>query len=114
MKHLLGIDVGTTGTKVVLVTEAGEVTASAFEGYPLSTPHVDWIEQDPEDWWKATIKGITNVMGDASVKAAEIAGIGLSGQYHGAVLLDKAHHVLRPCILWCDQRTTEQADPHPG
>jgi len=110
MKYLLGIDVGTTGTKVVLVTEAGKVTASAFEDYPLSTPQVDWVEQDPEDWWKATMKGIAKVMGDASVKTREIAGIGLSGQYHGAVLLDKAHHVLRPCILWCDQRTTEQVE----
>jgi len=110
MKYLIGIDVGTTGTKVVLITEAGKVEASAFEGYPLSSPQADWIEQDPEDWWKATIKAIAKAMDNASAKAGEIAGIGLCGQYHGAVLLDKAHHVLRPCILWCDQRTTQQAE----
>ncbi len=103
---LLGIDVSTTGAKALLVDEKGEVIASATEEYPLYTPHPQWSEQDPEDWWQATQRAIRRVL--AGVDAAAISGIGLTGQMHGLVLLDKDHRVLRPAILWNDQRTGAQ------
>jgi len=107
-RYLLGVDVGTTGTRTILVAETGKIVASASEGYPLLIPRVGWAEQKPEDWWRATQKGVAKVLADSSVKVSRIVGIGLSGQYHGAVLIGKRHEVLRPCILWCDQRTTEE------
>ena len=108
MAYLIGIDVGTTGAKTILVDEKGTLLASAIEEYPLHTPQPKWAEQDPEDWWQATVKSIQRVLGDAKVPASEIKGLGLSGQMHGLVMLDANHRVLRPAILWCDVRTTEQ------
>jgi xylulokinase len=96
---LVGLDVGTTGVKAVAISPAGEVLARAEEAYPLSTPRPGWAEQDPEDWWRAT---------EAAIPALGIgkpAGIGLSGQMHGLVPLDSEDRVLRPAILWNDQRT---------
>jgi len=100
MTVLVGIDVGTTGVKAVAITEEGEVVGRAEKGYPLSTPQPGWSEQDPEDWWRATER----------VLAAfpERAAIGLSGQMHGLVALDSADRVLRPAILWNDQRTAAE------
>jgi xylulokinase len=102
---LLGIDVSTTGAKALLILEQGEVVASATEEYPLSTPYPQWSEQDPEDWWKGTQRAIRKVMATRGVSASDIAGIGLTGQMHGLVLLDRKDEVLRPAILWNDQRT---------
>ena len=98
MAHLIGLDVGTTGVKALAITESGEVVATAEEGYPLSTPRPGWAEQDPEDWWRAAEKALSSL-------AVERAGIGLSGQMHGLVCLDGSDRVLRPAILWNDQRT---------
>jgi xylulokinase len=107
MNYLLGIDIGTSGTKVLLVNASkdGEVVASCTKTYPLYTPKPLWSEQEPEDWWQATIAGIREVVQVSGVDCGKIKGIGLSGQMHGSVFLDQDHQVIRPAILWCDQRT---------
>ena len=99
MTALVGLDVGTTGVKALAISADGEVLARAEEEYPLSTPRPGWAEQDPEDWWRATERAL------AALGVADVAGIGLSGQMHGLVALDGDGHVLRPAILWNDQRT---------
>lgn len=98
MTALVGLDVGTTGVKAIAVSPEGEVLARAEEAYALSTPRPGWAEQDPEDWWRATDRALARI-------GVEPAGIGLSGQMHGLVALDAAGRVLRPAILWNDQRT---------
>ena len=98
-RSLVGIDVGTTGVKAIAVSPAGEVLARAEEEYPLSIPRPGWAEQDPEDWWRATERAL------AALGAHDVAGVGLSGQMHGLVALDAGDRVLRPAILWNDQRT---------
>ena len=110
MAYLLGIDVGTSGTKTLLIDESGKVIASATDTYPLSTPKPLWAEQEPEDWWKATVSTIRTVLRESGVDPGEIKGIGLSGQMHGAVFLDERNQVLRPSILWCDQRTGAECE----
>ena len=102
MTRLVGLDVGTSGVKALAVSPDGEVLAEAEEHYPLSTPRPGWAEQDPEDWWAAAQRALDRVGG------ADVAGIGLSGQMHGLVALDAADRVLRPAILWNDQRTAAQ------
>jgi len=106
MAYLMGIDVGTTGSKTLLIDERGEVVASATVEYPMYTPHPLWTEQDPADWWQATVEGIQRAL--AEVEPAEVKGLGLTGQMHGLVLLDSSGEVLRPCIMWNDQRTGPQ------
>jgi xylulokinase len=108
LSHLLGIDIGTTGTKVLLVSPDGGIVARSNHEYPLHTPKPGWAEQDPADWWQATVAGIRDVLGASGVAREEILGIGLSGQMHGSVFLDERDQVLRPAILWCDQRTADQ------
>ncbi|MGC8837609.1 MAG: xylulokinase [Anaerolineae bacterium] len=107
---LLGIDVGTTGAKAVLVAEDGQVLAAATHEYPMSTSRPLWVEQDPEDWWAATVKSIRRVLSESGVRADQVAGVGLTGQMHGLVLLDQEGRVLRPCIMWNDQRTGPQCE----
>ena len=99
MTDLVGLDVGTTGVKALRISPDGEIVARAEEGYRLSTPQPGWAEQDPEDWWRAAEAALAAVGSDG------VAGIGLSGQMHGLVALDNADRVLRPAILWNDQRT---------
>ncbi len=106
MAHLLGIDIGTTGSKALLIDENGKVVASATTEYPMYTPQPLWAEQNPEDWWQATITSLKQVLKGRD--AAEVKGLGLTGQMHGLVLLDQAGRVLRPCIMWNDQRTGQQ------
>jgi len=108
MSHLLGIDVGTSGTKALLIKTDGEAVASSTRIYPLYTPYPLWAEQDPEDWWQATIGAIRDVLSESGVDPKSIRGMGLSGQMHGAVFLDENNQVLRPSILWCDQRTAAE------
>jgi len=110
MAYLLGIDVGTSGTKALLVADSGEIVGRATAEYPLSTPQPGWAEQDPGDWWQAAVDSIRAVLASSQVDAGDIAGIGLSGQMHGSVFLDGAGKVLRPAILWCDQRTAAQCE----
>jgi len=96
--QLVGLDVGTTGVKALALSPEGDVLARAEESYELSTPHPGWAEQDPEDWWRAAERAL-------AVLGGETTSIGLSGQMHGLVVLDDRDHVLRPAILWNDQRT---------
>jgi xylulokinase len=96
---LVGLDVGTTGVKAIRISQAGEVLARHEEEYPLSIPQPGWAEQDPEDWWSASEQAL------AAVGADDAASVGLTGQMHGLVLLDAVDRVLRPAILWNDQRT---------
>jgi len=109
-EYLLGIDVGTTGTKALLVRPNGEVVARATHEYPLHTPQPGWAEQDPEDWWQATVGAIRQVMAVSGLRPEQVRGLGLSGQQHGSVFLDQHGAVLREALLWCDQRTGPQCD----
>ena len=102
-KYLIGIDIGTSGTKSVLFDTAGNAVASATVEYPMRQPQNGWAEEDPADWWHAAAETLRELAAKAS--DGEIAGIGLSGQMHSLVLLDAAGEVIRPAILWCDQRT---------
>jgi len=108
MAYLLGIDVATTGTKALLIDERGKVVASATKEYPLYMPRPLWSEQDPADWWKGTVASIRELLESSAVDPAAIIGLGLTGQMHGLVLLDGRGQVLRPAILWNDQRTGPQ------
>lgn len=106
--YLLGLDIGTTGTKGVVYDLNGAAIADALVEYPLSQPHPGWSEQDPELWWSATKDVLAKILGSGKVQAADIQGIGLSGQMHGSVFLDSGGKVIRPCILWNDSRTDEE------
>jgi len=107
----LGMDVGTSGTRAVLVDEKGQIVSSASEEHePFRTPHPGWAEQDPEDWWRAALVSIRAAIAAAPTPHEPIAGVGLTGQMHGAVLLDKDGIVLRPSLIWCDTRTQPQCD----
>jgi len=108
MPYLLGIDVGTTGAKTILVDHKGKLHARATVEYPLYAPQPGWSEQEPEDWWHATVESIRQVLARSGVAAERIVGVGLSGQMHGSVFLDKNGAVIRPALLWNDQRTAEQ------
>ena len=106
----LGLDVSTTGAKALLIDEAGAVVNSATTALPLSTPRPLWSEQDPKDWWQSIAKSIRQVLGSAGASGERVRGVGMTGQMHGLVLLDANGHVLRPAILWNDQRTGAQCD----
>ncbi|MDR3110474.1 MAG: xylulokinase [Planctomycetaceae bacterium] len=108
MKIYLGIDIGTSGTKTLAMRGDGKILCSAMETYPCYSPKPLWSEQDPDDWWQATIKSVRKVMRIAKLKPADVAGIGLSGQMHGSVFLDKNNNVIRRAILWNDQRTSKE------
>lgn len=112
MDYLLGIDIGTSGTKALLINASrdGEVVASSTKTYPLYTPKPLWAEQEPEDWWQGTIAAIQDAIEESGVDPRDIKGMGLSGQMHGSVFLDADNRVLRPAILWCDQRTQIECD----
>ncbi len=106
MSYLLGIDVSTTATKALVIDERGNVVATASDEYEFFTPRPLWAEQNPSDWWRACVNVIRRVL--EKIPANEIAGIGLTGQMHGLVLMDTDGNVLRPCIMWNDQRTAKQ------
>ncbi len=111
MSLTMGIDVGTTATRAIVVRPDGHVVGAATVGHPpIQMPKAGWAEQNPEDWWHATIEAVRMAVERSGAAGAEIASIGLSGQMHGVALLDKANVVLRPAILWCDQRTQPQCD----
>jgi xylulokinase len=112
MKAVIGIDVGTSGTKTALFAQDGTLVASYTGEYPMYQPKNGWAEQDPADWWDAAVKGLNTVIYEARRKdsALEIVGVGLSGQMHGLVMLDKDGNVLRPSIIWCDQRTENEVE----
>ncbi|HET7233954.1 MAG TPA: xylulokinase [Longimicrobium sp.] len=102
----LGVDVGTSGVKAILVDPTGEVVASATTALTLNTPRPGWAEQEPEAWWRASVASIRQVVGAAP--GVRVGGVGISGQMHSSVFLDKAGAVIRPALLWCDGRTTAE------
>lgn len=110
MAYLLGLDIGTSGAKAVLCDEDGRIVASALAEYPLSTPRPLWSEQNPADWWRGATEAIRHAMRDSGINGREIVALGLTGQMHGAVFLDTHNTVLRPAMLWNDQRTAAECD----
>lgn len=108
MKYVIGVDLGTSAVKVLLVNREGVVTAEASEEYPLFQPRSGYSEQDPEDWVRGTLTALKKVVSESGVDPQAIEGISFSGQMHGLVLLDEDHKPLRHAILWNDTRTTEQ------
>ena len=107
----LGMDVGTGGTRAVLIDEAGAIVSSASEEHsPFQSAHPGWAEQDPEDWWRAAKIAIQTVLSTAPEPREPIGAVGLTGQMHGAVMLDREGGVLRPSLIWCDTRTQPQCD----
>ena len=109
-RFFLGIDVSTTGSKALLIDGQGRVVSSATSPHPISTPQPLWSEQDPHDWWQSSQKSIRNAMVKAGAQSTDILAIGLTGQMHGLVLLDAQNRVLRPAILWNDQRTAAECE----
>lgn len=110
MKYLIGVDVGTSATKTVLFDEDGAVAASASREYPLYQPENGWAEQRPEDWRDAVLATLKEVTDRSGIPAGDIKGIGISGQMHGLVMLDGKGEVIRPSIIWCDQRTGREVE----
>jgi xylulokinase len=110
MAYFLGIDSSTTATKALLMDSSGDVLSVASSEYTFETPYPLWSEQDPALWWDATVKSIRKVLLETGIRGDQIRGIGLSGQMHGLVILDDRGEVLRPSILWNDQRTGPQCD----
>src|SRR5438552_10931920 len=110
MPYLLGIDIGTSGTKTLICDEDGTVLATATAEHPISSPKPGWSEQDPEDWWEATCKATRAVPKEAGLTAEDGGAIGLSGQMHRSVFLGDGPRPLRPALLWNDQRTAKQCD----
>ena len=108
MSVTLGIDVGTSGTKTLAIDETGKILATASAEYPCSHPRPGWSEQDPELWWEATKETVSRVLEKGGLKASDVAGVGLSGQMHGSVFLDGEGKVIRPALLWNDQRTAAE------
>src|SRR5262245_49665881 len=111
MTYWLGIDIGTGGTRALLVNAEGKLT------HTFTAPHDDirmerplWAEQRPENWWEAAQTGIRGVLAQAGAGGRDVRGIGLSGQMHGLVMLDAAGQVIRPALIWCDQRSQAQVD----
>ena len=108
MEYLLGLDIGTSGVKALLVSPEGKIISSKTESYSLATPHSGWAEQSPYDWWEATVKVIRETISGNPINSTRIKGISLSGQMHSSVFLNKKMEVIRPAILWSDTRTSEQ------
>src|SRR5688572_23463010 len=105
--NVLGLDIGTSGTRAVLIDKDGVVLATeTVEHPPFTSPEIGWAEQDPDDWWSAAVVAIRKIVD--RFEADSNGSIGLTGQMHGSVLLDKNDRPLRPALLWCDQRTEKQ------
>jgi xylulokinase len=108
--YFLGIDISTTGAKALLIGNHGQVVASATTPLSLSTPRPLWSEQDPHEWWSGAVSSIRQALDKAGASGEQVGAIGLTGQMHGLVLLDRQDRVLRPAILWNDQRTGAECD----
>ena len=104
----IGIDLGTSAVKLLLMDEGGTIHKIVSRAYPISFPHPGWSEQNPEDWFQETVAGVRELISDCD--ASQVAGIGCGGQMHGLVVLDQEDHVLRPAILWNDGRTAQETD----
>ena len=110
MSLLMGIDLGTSSIKTIVMTQDGEILSIANRTYEINSPHLGWAEQDPEEWWRCTLDCISELFSTKQFSSEDIAGIGFSGQMHGTVLLGKDNRLLRPAIIWCDQRTRQEVD----
>jgi xylulokinase len=110
MSIYLGIDIGTSGTKTLAINERGKILGQAMATYPCYHPKPMWSEQDPDDWWNATVKTVRAVVKKSKLKPADVRAIGLSGQMHGSVFLDKQNRVVRRALLWNDQRTAAECE----
>ena len=108
MKYYIGVDLGTSAVKLLLMDQNGTVINIVSREYPLYFPHPGWSEQKPEDWWEQTKEGIRQLV--ESVDKKQVAGISFGGQMHGLVILDEEDQVIRPAILWNDGRTGKQTD----
>ena len=109
--YVLGIDVGTGGTRALVIDQGGRIIAAATEEHvPFATPKIGWAEQDPEDWWRAAAIAARKALATGNLSPDQIACVGFSGQMHGAVMLDAADKVVRPALIWCDVRTQKQCD----
>src|SRR5262249_35704595 len=107
--HVLGLDVGTGGTRAVIIGANGQIVASATEEHePFASPKIGWAEQRPEDWWRAAGIAIREALDQAKLRGEQISCVGFSGQMHGAVMLDGSDEVVRPALIWCDVRTEKQ------
>lgn len=110
-RYVMGIDVGTGGTRAVIVDEKGRIVASANEDHvAFASPKMGWAEQQPEDWWRAAAVAVRHVLAQANLPREQIACVGFSGQMHGAVMLDASDGVVRPALIWCDVRTEKQCE----
>jgi xylulokinase len=108
--YFLGIDVGTGGTRAVVIDEAGRVIASATEEHQaFASPQIGWAEQDPADWWRACGIAVNKALAQGKIAGDQVSCVGFSGQMHGAVLLDEQARVVRPALIWCDVRTEKQS-----
>lgn len=110
MKYLLGIDLGTSSLRTVLIDAGGKILGMAGEEYRISVPRAEWAEQEPETWWRAVKNTIRKVLGDVKINPHDIKGIGLSGQMHGTVFMGKDGLVLRPAIIWPDNRSVAECN----
>lgn len=108
MQHLLGIDLGTSSVKALLVTATGEIVGRGSAEYTIDQPHPNWAEQDPARWWQATIAAVGQALSAAPGAAEQVVAVGLSGQMHGTVLLDRAGQLLAPAVIWPDRRSESQ------
>ena len=108
MSVFLGIDIGTSGTKTLAINEKGKILGEATGRHRSFHPQPLWSEQDPQDWWRATVKSVRATVQQTKVKPADVKAIGLSGQMHGSVFLDENHKVIRKALLWNDQRTAAE------
>ncbi|HEX2153820.1 MAG TPA: xylulokinase [Acidimicrobiia bacterium] len=110
MSFVVGIDVSTSATKALLIDRHGQVVGAGSSSYDYQTPRPMWVEQDPELWWTAAVAALRRVLVDTGIRPVDVDAVGLTGQMHGAVLLDESGEVLRPAILWNDQRTEQECD----
>ena len=108
MQYFIGIDLGTSAVKLLLVDAAGKICGTVSRDYPLMFPHPGWSEQNPEDWWSAVQDGLKELT--AGIDVQDVAGIGCGGQMHGLVILDENDNVIRPAILWNDGRTYKEVE----
>ena len=110
MSYFIGLDIGTSAAKALLCDQDGKIVVIAQQEYPLYSPQPLWSEQDPADWWQGSVQVIQQLLGESAINPSHVAGIGLTGQMHGSVFLDKADQVIRPALLWNDQRTSDECE----
>ena len=111
MIKVLGIDVGTGGSRALVMDDGGRIVSSATEEHaPFASPQIGWAEQRPEDWWRACGIAVSKALAKANLRGEDVACVGFSGQMHGAVMLDERDEVVRPALIWCDVRTQKQCD----